>query len=124
MNTPRRPLEASGTSGQKAGLNGSPNFSVLDGWWDEGFNGKNGWAIGDVEAEYANEYDQNHADATSIYEILENEIVPSFYTRDSKGVPTQWVKIVKESIRTVGPQFSMSRMIKEYTTNLYVPSME
>jgi len=124
MNTPRRPLEASGTSGQKAGLNGSPNFSVLDGWWDEGFNDKNGWAIGDAEAEYANEYDQNHADATSIYDILENQVVPSFYTRDSKGIPTQWMQIVKESIRTVAPQFSMTRMIKEYTNELYVPSME
>ena len=124
MNTPRRPLEASGTSGQKAGLNGSPNFSILDGWWDEGFNGKNGWAIGDATAEYATEYDQNHADATSIYDILEKEIVPRFYNRDSKGVPTQWMQIVKESIRIVTPQFSMSRMIKEYTNELYVPSME
>ncbi|MCK6629078.1 MAG: alpha-glucan family phosphorylase [Anaerolineae bacterium] len=123
QNTPRRPLEASGTSGQKAGLNGSPNFSILDGWWAEGFNGKNGWAIGS-DAEYDSEEARNHADATSLYEILENEIVPAFYDRDAKGIPHKWIKLVKESIRTVAPQFSMTRMIKEYTNNLYVPSME
>jgi starch phosphorylase len=124
LNTPRRPMEASGTSGQKAGLNGSPNLSILDGWWAEGFNGKNGWAIGDVEAEYENEAARNHADATSLYELLENEVVPSFYERNSQDVPHQWMKIVKECIRTVAPQFSMTRMIKEYTDKLYVPSME
>ncbi len=124
LNTPRRPMEASGTSGQKAGLNGSPNLSILDGWWAEGFNGKNGWSIGDPDAEYATEYDQNHADAISIYEILENEVVPAFYTRNPKGVSEPWMKIVKESISTVAPQFSMTRMIKDYTNNLYVPSME
>ncbi len=124
LNTPRRPMEASGTSGQKAGLNGSPNLSILDGWWAEGYNGKNGWSIGDPEAEYANEYDQNHADASSIYEILENEIVPAFYNRNAQGVSEQWVKLVKESIATIAPQFSMTRMIKDYTNNLYVPCME
>jgi starch phosphorylase len=124
LNTPRRPLEASGTSGQKAGLNGTPNFSILDGWWAEGYNGKNGWAIGDPEAEYHNEYDQNHADAGSIYEILEHEIVPAFYELNTQGIPHQWLRIVKETIRTVAPQFSTTRMIKEYTNKLYVPSME
>jgi starch phosphorylase len=124
LNTPRRPMEASGTSGQKAGLNGSPNLSILDGWWAEGYNGKNGWAIGDVDAEYENETDQNHADATSLYELLENEVVPTFYKRDVKGIPRQWMQIVKECLRTVAPQFSMTRMIKEYTNKLYVPSME
>jgi starch phosphorylase len=123
QNTPRRPLEASGTSGQKAGLNGCPNFSILDGWWAEGYNSKNGWAIGS-DAEYDSEEARNHADAMSLYEILENEIVPAFYDRDNKGVPHRWIKLVKESIRTVAPQFSMTRMIKEYTNNLYVPSME
>lgn len=124
LNTPRRPMEASGTSGQKAGLNGSLNFSILDGWWAEGYNKQNGWSIGNPKAEYENEYDRNHADATSIYETLENEIVPVFYERDAKNIPHQWIKMVKESIRTVAPQFSMTRMIKEYTTELYVPSME
>jgi starch phosphorylase len=124
QNTPRRPYEASGTSGQKAGLNGSPNFSILDGWWVEGYNGSNGWAIGNVEAEYDSEEARNHADAMSLYEILENEIVPAFYERDSAGIPRKWIKLVKESIRTIAPQFSMTRMIKEYTTKLYVPGME
>ena len=122
QNTPRRPLEASGTSGQKAGLNGSPNVSILDGWWAEGFNGKNGWAIGD-DTEYESEVARNHADAISLYEILENEIVPAFYDRD-KEIPRKWIKLVKASIRTIAPQFSMTRMIKEYTNKLYVPSME
>ncbi len=124
MNTPRRPLEASGTSGQKAGLNGSPNLSILDGWWDEGFNGKNGWSIGDPTAEYASEFEQNHVDATDFYDILEKQVVPLYYEHDSNGIPYKWLEFVKESIRTVAPQFSMTRMIKEYTTNLYVPSME
>lgn len=123
QNTPRRPLEASGTSGQKAGLNGSPNFSILDGWWAEGYNGKNGWAIGNDD-EYDSEEAHNHADAMSLYDLLENEIVPAFYERDARGIPHKWIKLVKESIRTVAPQFSMTRMIKEYTNNLYVPSME
>jgi starch phosphorylase len=123
QNTPRRPLEASGTSGQKAGLNGSPNLSILDGWWAEGFNGKNGWAIGS-DAEYDSEEARNHADAISLYDILENNIVPAFYDRDAKGIPHKWVRLVKESIRTIAPQFSMTRMIKDYTNNLYVPSME
>ncbi len=124
LNTPRRPMEASGTSGQKAGLNGSPNLSILDGWWAEGFNTKNGWSIGDPDAEYATEYDQNHVDATSVYDILENEVVPRYYNRSGSGVPAEWMKLVKESIRTVAPEFSMTRMIKDYTNDLYVPSME
>ncbi|MBN1995105.1 MAG: alpha-glucan family phosphorylase [Anaerolineae bacterium] len=125
LNTPRRPMEASGTSGQKAGLNGCPNLSILDGWWAEGFNGKNGWAIGDPHAEYENEQAQNHADATALYELLENEVVPCFYyQRDARGIPPQWIQMVKETIRTVAPQFSMSRMVKEYTDKLYMPCME
>jgi starch phosphorylase len=124
LNTPRRPMEASGTSGQKAGLNGSPNLSILDGWWAEGYNTKNGWSIGDPDAEYDNEFEQNDVDANSVYEILENEVVPRYYKRDANGVPTEWMKLVKESIRTVAPQFSMTRMIKDYTNDLYVPSME
>ena len=124
LNTPRRPMEASGTSGEKAGLNGSPNLSILDGWWAEGYNGKNGWSIGDPNAEYPNEYEQNNTDALSIYHTLETEVVPAFYERDSRGIPTRWVEYIRESIRTVAPQFSMTRMIKDYTRNLYVPAME
>ena len=124
LNSPRRPMEASGTSGQKAALNGSPNLSILDGWWAEGYNGKNGWAIGNPDLEYTDEAVQNHDDATSIYEILENKVVPTFYKRDVRGLSVEWLRIVKESIRSNAPQFSMSRMIKDYTNTLYVPAME
>ena len=93
-------------------------------WWAEGYNERNGWSIGDPEAEYDNEAAQNHADAMSIYELLENEVVPTFYQRDARDIPLQWMKLVKECIRTVAPQFSMTRMIKDYTNDLYVPSME
>ncbi len=124
LNTPRRPLEASGTSGQKAGLNGTLNLSILDGWWAEGFNGKNGWAIGDASAEYDSEEAQNHADAMSLYDLLENQVVPTFYQRDEKGIPRQWMKMVKECIRTIAPQFSMTRMVKDYTVRLYMPCLE
>jgi starch phosphorylase len=114
LNTPRRPMEASGTSGQKAALNGVLNFSVMDGWWREGYNGYNGWAIGD-DTEYSDPNQQDEADAESLYDTLENEIVPLYYTnRSADGLPGEWLARVKESIRTVVPQFSMRRMVKEY----------
>jgi len=121
LNNPRRPNEASGTSGQKAAANGVLNFSVLDGWWREGYNGKNGWAIGE-DGEYANADEQDEADAESLYEILENEIVPLFYNRDENFVPRAWLQRVKESIRTLAPMFSTFRMVKEYSTEMYVPA--
>ena len=122
MNTPRRPLEASGTSGEKAGLNGVLNFSVLDGWWREGYNGENGWAIGS-EADYSDTEAQDAADAESLFDTLEQSIVPLYYDVDSRtSVPTGWIRMVKESIRTIGPMFSTVRMLKEYTTELYVPA--
>jgi starch phosphorylase len=121
LNTPRRPREASGTSGMKAGMNGTLNFSVLDGWWAEGYNGKNGWAIGD-DTHYDNQDLQDEADALSFYEALENEIVPLYYTeRSADGLPGPWIERIKETIRTVSPEFSMTRMVKEYTTELYQP---
>jgi starch phosphorylase len=123
QNTPRRPMEASGTSGQKASLNGKPNLSILDGWWVEGYNGKNGWVIGDPNTEYDNEYAQNHADAMSLYELLEREVIPAFYDRDGRGIPPKWLTLVREAIRTCAPEFSTYRMVKDYTTQLYVPSM-
>ncbi len=124
LNTPRRPMEASGTSGEKAALNGVLNFSVLDGWWREGYNGKNGWSIGS-EKEYADTNAQDEADAISLYETLENEIIPMYYeNRTPDGVPLDWMEYVKETIRTCGPNFSMRRMVKEYTTELYIPSIE
>jgi starch phosphorylase len=123
LNTPRRPNEASGTSGQKAALNGVLNFSVLDGWWREGFNGQNGWAIGnDVDMNDPNQQDE--ADAESLYDTLENDIIPLYYSnRLSDNQPGDWIARIKESIRTLAPQFSMRRMVKEYTNSLYIPAM-
>jgi starch phosphorylase len=119
LNTPRRPLEASGTSGQKAGMNGAVNVSILDGWWPEAYNGKNGWAIGE-EREYINHDEQDWRDSQHLYHLLENEIVPLYYNRDDDGVPHGWLERVKESIATVTPVFSTRRMVKEYATRLYM----
>lgn len=123
LNNPRRPLEASGTSGQKVCINGIINFSILDGWWCEGYNGRNGWAIGD-ETFYDNEYSQDNADSESIYDILEKQIIPLYYDKNVNGIPARWVKVMKESIKSVAPQFSTHRMVQEYTRNMYIPSME
>lgn len=123
MNNPRRPLEASGTSGQKVCINGVINFSVLDGWWCEGYNGKNGWAIGDGTY-FENEYSQDNADSESICDVLEKQIIPMFYERNEKGVPVRWVKMMKESIKSLTYRFSTHRMLLEYMSGMYLPSME
>jgi starch phosphorylase len=120
LNTPRRPMEASGTSGMKAALNGGLNFSVLDGWWAEAFNSANGWAIGD-ERVYTTEEAQDQADAQSLYDTLQNEIVPLFYARGSVGTPSGWLAMVRESIRTCGPVYSAQRMVHEYHHKFYIP---
>lgn len=122
LNTPLRPREASGTSGMKASLNGIPNFSILDGWWVEGYNGANGWAIGD-ETVFDNQNSQDDYDANSLYQTLEEEIVPLYYQRDRDNVPRGWVEIMREAIRSNAPIFSMHRMVKEYTTNMYVNAL-
>jgi glycogen phosphorylase len=121
LNNPRPPLEASGTSGQKAGLNGVPNFSALDGWWCEGYDGQNGWAIG-AEREYPSEAAQDEADALSLYATLENCIIPLYYTRDPAGIPASWLATMRRSIASVAPRFSTRRMLKEYVGTYYVPS--
>ncbi len=121
LNNPVRPYEASGTSGEKASLNGVPNCSILDGWWAEGFNGRNGWSIGD-EREYNNPDTQNDADADSLYTVLERQIIPTFYDAGADGVPHNWVRIMKEAIRSLAPAFSMRRMVKDYVEQLYVPA--
>ncbi|HET7479573.1 MAG TPA: alpha-glucan family phosphorylase [Rubrobacteraceae bacterium] len=120
LNNPRRPLEASGTSGQKASLNGAPNFSVLDGWWPEAYNGKNGWKIGE-EKEYASQEEQDAADSESLYTTLEEALIPLYYTRDEAGVPGGWIEVMKEAISTVAPIFSTQRMVQDYVHKLYVP---
>jgi starch phosphorylase len=122
LNNPIRPYEASGTSGQKAALNGQPNCSILDGWWAEGYNGKNGWAIGE-EREYHDQNAQAEADSISLYNLLEQDIIPAFFERGADGVPHQWIGYMKEAVRTCAPEFSMRRMVKDYTTRYYVPEM-
>ncbi len=123
LNTPRRPMEASGTSGMKAGLNGALNFSILDGWWREAYNGKNGWSIGE-DKQWESSDEQDVADAQDMYNKLENEIIPMYYGRDIENVPTEWVERMKESIKTVTPNFSTRRMVKEYAERLYAKALE
>jgi starch phosphorylase len=120
LNTPRRPYEASGTSGQKASLNGIPNLSILDGWWPEAYDGTNGWAIG-TEQEYDNLDAQDWDDAQHLYQLLENEVAPAYYDRDASGVSARWVAIAKAAIMTCAPKFSTQRMLKEYVNRLYLP---
>jgi starch phosphorylase len=121
LNNPRRPLEASGTSGMKAAMNGVVNLSVLDGWWDEGWSDGNGWAIGGREP-LQDEAAQDWADAMDLYRLLEGEVVPEYYERDEKGVPLRWVERMRRSISTTLWQFSTTRMLHEYTERLYLPA--
>ena len=120
LNNPRRPMEASGTSGQKASINGVVNFSILDGWWAEGYNQKNGWAIGTNE-EYDSYEEQDRADSESIYSTLENVIIPTYYAKEKNGISPEWMKYMKESIMSTGAEFSTARMVVDYTNKLYMP---
>ena len=120
LNNPRRPLEASGTSGMKASLNGVPHLSIQDGWWAEGYNGRNGWLIDAPE----NQEDVDRADAEALYQLLEQHVVPTFYDRDPNGIPRRWLAIVREAIRSVSPRFSARRMVKQYAEGMYIPAME
>ena len=120
LNNPRRPMEASGTSGQKASVNGVVNFSVLDGWWAEGYNQKNGWTIG-TNAEYSSYEEQDQADSKSMYDTLENKIIPAYYNKDKNGISKTWLQYMKNSIMSTGGKYSTSRMLVDYTNKLYMP---
>lgn len=118
LNTPRRPLEASGTSGMKAGCHGCLNFSILDGWWREGYDGTNGFAIGeDAHADSVEE--QDRTDSANLYKVLTNEVIPLFYDRDEQGLPRKWLHRVRRAMATVVPQFTTDRMVKEYANKYY-----
>jgi starch phosphorylase len=120
LNNPVPTLEASGTSGMKAAVNGVPQLSVMDGWWIEGFNGKNGWAIDHKEID-AN---RDQADAAEIYRILEEEIIPLYYKVSEEGVPNEWVRVMKEAIKGAASTFSARRMVKEYVAKFYAPALQ
>jgi starch phosphorylase len=122
LNTPRKPLEASGTSGMKASMNGALHLSIGDGWWAEGFTGANGWQIDGTPTD--SEQDSvDAADADALYRLLEHEVVPTFYERDARGLPRRWIAMVKQAIATVTPRFSSRRMLKDYVRRAYSPAL-
>lgn len=122
LNNPRRPMEASGTSGQKAAINGVLNFSTLDGWWEEGYNFKNGWTIGNRDI-FTSKEDQDRFDVSDLYNNLENYIIPMYYNKDEL-IPVKWVKYMKESMRTSSYMYSSYRMFKDYINKIYIPALE
>ncbi|MBI1387714.1 MAG: alpha-glucan family phosphorylase [bacterium] len=121
LNTPRRPLEASGTSGQKSSANGVLNLSILDGWWDEAYVPELGWAIGNRQ-DFPDTETQDKVEAQALYDCLENDVVPLFYKRDNSDLPRDWIKKMKLSMKTLGRQFNTHRMLEEYTEKLYLPA--
>jgi glucan phosphorylase len=123
MNTPTRPLEASGTSGEKGVMNGTIHFSVLDGWWVEGYKKDAGWALSQENAYDVNDL-QDQLDAETIYNILEEEILPAFYDRNQKGIPVKWVSYIKNTFAQVAPNFTTARMIRDYQDRYYKPQAE
>jgi len=123
LNTPRKPFEASGTSGIKASINGVLHLSIGDGWWAEGYTGSNGWVIdGGVAAN--DPVTEDAADAEALYRLLEEEVVPTFHDRDTNKVPRRWLQMVKQAIRTIMPRFSARRMVKQYAAQIYAPAAE
>jgi starch phosphorylase len=123
LNTPRRPFEASGTSGMKAALNGVPNCSILDGWWAEAYSPEVGFAI-EAPLDDATEAEQDRADADALYAVLEEQVLPAYYERDEAGLPQRWIALMRESIAELGPRFGTARMVAEYVERLYLPAHE
>ncbi len=121
LNNPRRPLEASGTSGQKVTINGGLNASVLDGWWAEAYNGENGWAIGGVDGSLEASPEEDHKDAEAMYDVIFNQMIPLFYQRDAVGIPKGWIKRMRNAIRTLIPVYNTNRMVMEYADKYYFP---
>jgi len=124
LNVPRRPMEASGTSGEKVAINGGLNFSILDGWWLEGYDGSNGFAIGNggdtAEVAAGDAVAKGDAaDAESLYRTLEQDVVPLFYTRDERGLPRNWIAMMKRAIQTLAPKFNSNRMVEDYARKIY-----
>jgi starch phosphorylase len=119
LNLPRPPLEASGTSGMKSMINGGLNLSVLDGWWAEAYDGTNGWALpGEVQPDAGT---QDARDAGTLYRLLEQEVVPTFYDRDAGGLPRAWLARIRASLRTLAPAFTAGRMLEDYAERIYAP---
>ena len=121
LNNPRRPLEASGTSGQKVVLNGGLNCSVLDGWWAEAYDGANGFAIGNGRT-HVDQAVQDHRDGEDLYRVLTQEVIPMYYDRDSDDLPQTWIRRMKRAIRTLGWRFNADRMVMDYVQHGYVPA--
>jgi starch phosphorylase len=121
LNNPRRPLEASGTSGQKVVLNGGLNMSILDGWWAEAYNGRNGFAIG-TGTHHVDDKIPDARDGEAMFRVLENEVIPTFYDRDIDGLPQRWIKMMMNSISSLAWRFSAHRMVMDYTRASYVPA--
>jgi starch phosphorylase len=119
LNNPLPPMEACGTSGMKASLNGVPQMSIPDGWWIEGYNGRNGWTFGEETGE-----DRDKADAEAMYDLLKKKIIPLYYAVDDDGIPREWVKVMKEAMKSVGPAFSARRMVKEYVRKFYREALD